>query len=559
MNSLVKCIKYFSVLGIVFLFFVESVFAQSEKVFTISEFVQDPFDLSGRGENTKKVDGSGYLYAIVKVSSDDPEDKLTDYRFDFGMLNSKMEMVDGELWVYVQKNAKQVTVSREGYKTVHRYDLGYTLESGTVYRMKISVKKEVAVVGKGTLMFQITPAKAGIMVTYTNSDGVESLFGATDEYGQVAKYIELGTYTFSVVAEYYHKSEGRVKLESANGTHIEEVVLRPNFADVELVAASGADIYVDGQKKGTSSWKGILGPGTYQIECRRENHRPTSKYVEVKVGEQYKFALDAPVPIVGTLVLMSSPLGAIVKIDNKEYGKTPLTLDNILIGSHTVLISRDKYEPQTKTIVVKEGETIEENVVLVAAKSQSTSVAVTGSKSGTINGYEYVDLGLPSGLKWATCNVGASSPEEYGDYYAWGEIETKSEYTVDNSKTSYRRMSDISGKSKYDVARAKWGGSWRLPTKKEFKELRKQCKWQWTTQNGKKGYKVTGPNGNNIFLPAASRRYWNNAEEVYGVYWSSTPFGLHGFDAFYLYFDSFRHDVLWSNRYHGLSVRPVSE
>ena len=100
------------------------------------------FDLSGRGENTKKVDGSGYLYAIVKVSSDDPEDKLTDYRFDFGMLNSKMEMVDGELWVYVQKNAKQVSVSRQGYKTVHRFDLGYTLESGAVYRMKISVKKK---------------------------------------------------------------------------------------------------------------------------------------------------------------------------------------------------------------------------------------------------------------------------------------------------------------------------------------------------------------------------------------------------------------------------------
>ena len=171
MNSLVKCIKYFSVLGIVFLFFVESVFAQSEKVFSISEFVQDPFDLSGRGENTKKVDGSGYLYAIVKVSSDDPEDKLTDYRFDFGMLNSKMEMVDGELWVYVQKNAKQVTVSREGYKTVHRYDLGYTLESGSVYRMKISVKKEIV---KETLIFQITPAISGVMITYTNEAGVES-------------------------------------------------------------------------------------------------------------------------------------------------------------------------------------------------------------------------------------------------------------------------------------------------------------------------------------------------------------------------------------------------
>ncbi len=356
MNSLVKCIKYFSVLGIVFLFFVESVFAQSEKVFTISEFVQDPFDLSGRGENTKRVDGSGYLYAIVKVSSDDPEDKLTDYRFDFGMLNSKMEMVDGELWVYVQKNAKQVTVSREGYKTVHRYDLGYTLESGSVYRMKISVKKEIM---KETLIFQITPAISGVMITYTNEAGVES-YCVTDASGMVARYLELGTYTYSIAAEYYHKSEGRVRLESRNGSHIEEVTLRPNFADVELVATSGADIYVDGQKKGTSLWKGILGPGAYQIEARKKGHKSTSKYVELKDGENYKFELENPVPIVGTLVLISSPLGAKVKIDGKESGVTPLTLENIIIGSHKIELVKDKYYSKTKTVQIKEGEVLEE-------------------------------------------------------------------------------------------------------------------------------------------------------------------------------------------------------
>ena len=356
MNSLVKCIKYFSVLGIVFLFFVESVFAQSEKVFTISEFVQDPFDLSGRGENTKKVDGSGYLYAIVKVSSDDPEDKLTDYRFDFGMLNSKMEMVDGELWVYVQKNAKQVTVSREGYKTVHRYDLGYTLESGSVYRMKISVKKEIM---KETLIFQITPAISGVMITYTNEAGVES-YCVTDASGMVARYLELGTYTYSIAAEYYHKSEGRVRLESRNGSHIEEVTLRPNFADVELLAVSGADIYVDGQKKGTSLWKGILVPGAYQIEARKKDHKSTSKYVELKDGENYKFELENPVPIVGTLVLISSPLGAKVKIDGKEYGVTPLTLENIIIGSHKIELVKDKYYSKTKTVQIKEGEVLEE-------------------------------------------------------------------------------------------------------------------------------------------------------------------------------------------------------
>ena len=564
MVSLVKYIKYFSLLGLLLVLFgqVDS-YAQQLKVFSVESVEDDPFDMSANAKAaTKKVDGSGDLYAILKITSDDVDDDLRAYNFDFGMLKSIVEVHDaeGEIWVYVQKNAKQVTITRSGYRTVSRYDLQRTFESGKVYRMKISVKKEVASVGKGTLMFQITPAKAGIMVTYTNSDGVESLFGATDEYGKVAKYIELGTYTFSVVAEYYHKSEGRVKLESKNGTHIEEVVLRPNFADMELVAASGADIYVDGQKKGTSSWKGIFGPGTYQIECRRENHRPTSKYVEVKVGEQYKFALDAPVPIVGTLVLMSSPLGATVKIDNKEYGKTPLTLDNILIGSHTVSISRDKYEPQTKTIVIKEGETIEENVVLVAAKSQSSSVPVTGSKSGTINGYEYIDLGLPSGLKWATCNVGASSPEEYGDYYAWGEVKTKNKYTIHNSKRYGKSMNDISGNSKYDVARSKWGGSWRLPTKKELEELKNNCKWEWTTQNGKKGYKVTGPNGNSIFLPAAGRCFGSSLFKAgdYGYYWSSTG-SNGGYMAYYLDFGSSDHDVNWEGRYFGRSVRPVSE
>ena len=559
MISLVRYIRCFVLLVALSVLSAVVSFAQSEKIFTISEFVQDPFDLSGRGDTTKMVDGSGYLYSIVKVSSDDPEDKLSDYRFDFGMLKSIVKVVDGELWVYVQKNAKQVSVSRQGYKTVHRFDLGYTLESGAVYRMKISVKREVAVVGKGTLLFKITPAKAGTMVTYTNSQGVKSLFGTTDASGQVAKYIELGTYTFSVVAEYYHESQGRVKLESANGTHIEEVTLRPNFADVELVAASEADIYVDGQKKGTASWKGILGPGTYQIECRRENHRPTSKYVEVKDGEQYKFALDAPVPIVGTLVLMSNPLGASVKIDGKDYGVTPLTLDSLLIGSHSVAISKSGYDALTKTINIKEGEALEENAVLVETVSYSYSVAE--ARTTESNGHEYVDLGLPSGLKWATCNVGASSAEEYGDYYAWGEIDTKGEYTDANSKTMGKSMNDISGNSSYDVARAKWGGSWRLPTKEEFNELIQKCKWQWTSQNGKKGYKVTGPNGNSIFLPAAGNRYGSSlyyaGNDAY--YWSSTPYESGDVNTYYLGFISSYHIVNWHDRSYGQSVRPVLE
>ena len=178
-----------------------------------------------------------------------------------------------------------------------------------------------------------------------------------------------------------------------------------------------------------------------------------------------------------------------------------------------------------------------------------------------INGHEYVDLGLPSGLKWATCNVGASSPEEYGDYYAWGEIETKSEYRIDKCKTSKKSMKDISGNATYDVARAKWGGSWRLPTKKELEELENNCKWEWTTQNGKQGYKVTGPNGNSIFLPAAGVcdgfSLYNAG--VYGYCWSSSPYESYDSGAYNLVFGGSHRGIGWDHRGIGRSVRPVSK
>ena len=127
---------------------------------------------------------------------------------------------------------------------------------------------------------------------------------------------------------------------------------------------------------------------------------------------------------------------------------------------------------------------------------------------GMINGHQYVDLGLSSGLKWATCNVGADSPEDYGNYYAWGETETKAEYTEDNSVTYGQQLNDISGNAQYDAAAANWGGSWRMPTRDEIKELMYNCSWTPETQNGVDGFKVTGNNGNYIFIPASQIRFY---------------------------------------------------
>ncbi len=175
---------------------------------------------------------------------------------------------------------------------------------------------------------------------------------------------------------------------------------------------------------------------------------------------------------------------------------------------------------------------------------------------GKHEGHGYVDLGLS--VKWATCNVGATSPEEYGDYFAWGETSPKEKYTVDNSLTCGKQMSDISGNAQYDAATANWGGDWRMPTDYELNELITKCTWEWINTNDFKGYSVIGPNGNSIFLPAAGCREGSslNLAGSYCNYWSSSPnvdddifaYGLGGSQSMYIGF-----------RYCGQSVRPVVE
>ena len=174
-------------------------------------------------------------------------------------------------------------------------------------------------------------------------------------------------------------------------------------------------------------------------------------------------------------------------------------------------------------------------------------------------GNGYVDLGLS--VKWATCNVGASSPEEYGGYYAWGETTTKTEYTSENSVTSGKWMNDISGNAQYDAATANWGGNWRMPKSTELEELIDNCTWTWTTYNGVNGYNVEGPNGNSIFLPAAGVRIISlNSAGSYGGYWSSAPLdGNYDNNAYYLGFDSDNQYMSNFYRYYGRSVRPVVE
>ena len=174
-----------------------------------------------------------------------------------------------------------------------------------------------------------------------------------------------------------------------------------------------------------------------------------------------------------------------------------------------------------------------------------------GASKGSPNlhcGYEYVDLGLS--VKWATCNVGANTPLDYGDYYAWGETSCKDVYSAESYTHEEMLPYNIGGNKKYDVAADDWGGRWRMPSSAEWEELIENCTWTWTTQNGVNGYRVTSKiNGNSIFLPAAGS---------YDIYWSSS-LGTISCTAYCVQFNSA--NVVWTNgyRYGGQSVRAVCE
>ena len=216
--------------------------------------------------------------------------------------------------------------------------------------------------------------------------------------------------------------------------------------------------------------------------------------------------------------------------------------------------------------------------------------------------HDYVDLGLPSGTLWATCNVGANSPEEYGDYFAWGETATKDVYDWRNYKWAhweYDTISDhfyrvleetyykyyqenwtpdgrtVKGDGKMelehedDAATVNWGAGWRTPTLEQMVELVDKCNWQWTELNGVKGCLVTGPNGKSIFLPCSG--CWNIElinDGKFAYYWSRSLYSRNKLkiedadqgNAYIMFFNMWNdHHVWYNSRTAGFPVRPVVE
>ena len=188
-------------------------------------------------------------------------------------------------------------------------------------------------------------------------------------------------------------------------------------------------------------------------------------------------------------------------------------------------------------------------------------------------------MGLPSGTLWATCNVGASAPEEYGDYFAWGETEPKDVYNINNYKW-YKSDENYSGFTKYST-NSDWGYNGfvdgkmeldpeddaayvnypdgRMPSKDQIDELCNSCTWQWTQMNGVDGQLITGPNGNTLFLPASGYKYDDtfNSEGRFGFYWSRTHMSTNSYYPWTLRIGSDGYYCWGFSRARGYTVRAV--
>lgn len=262
------------------------------------------------------------------------------------------------------------------------------------------------------------------------------------------------------------------------------------------------------------------------------------------------------------LLLCVFSLGVMGQNENGKDGKTQ------------GLIKRNK--PKT------EGSTGGQDKKNSKKQTSSSNSNKTRTQSATVSqgvqygSHYYVDLGLPSGTKWATTNVGAYSPSDYGDYFAWGETSTKSSYDWSNLKycldstggkfskyVTDSKYGNVDGKSELDLsddaAYVNWGSGWRMPLKTQQDELREKCTWTWMSMGGHNGYKVVGPNGNSLFLPAAGYRFGSGSNDVgsYGDYWSRTLSTSIGFSVYELRF--FSSDVAWiyGHRRFGCPVRAV--
>lgn len=558
---------------------------------TVRSMTAAPFDLSAAAKPVN--DYNGIACGLVKVRLASPGAVFG------GNVMQPVEYKTGEYWVYMTAGSYLLEVKHPNFLPLNISFRDYGIrrvESNCTYILTLVMPSGVQTNvddGMRYLIVRTQPANSSVYV----DDKPQAV-----NNGVANVLVSYGTHTYRVEAIGYEPKSGTV--EVADGKKTIDVQLESTMATLSVNCSTpGASVYVNEELKGTAPWSGNLPEGNYQIEARHEGYRSQRQSLSLAQRENRTVDFPALIAITGALNVNYQPNDAEVWIDGKKLGTSPDIFRNILVGNHSVEIRADGYQSDKKTISIRENETAQMSGSL-AARSQSSSSAASSQSSsveggnGLITGYavtsngrmtipQAVDLGLS--VKWAAFNLGAKAPEEYGNYYKWGET-TPADYgfwdtykfvkSVNGEKTITKYCLSPNPHSGFgntriefkgivdhktdlepmdDAATVNLGDSWRMPTKEEMKEL-VNCKHEWTTVNGVNGMRVTGPNGNSIFLPASGSLYsFAGTVKVYGkgaegCIWASHGSGL---EAYLLGFSSGRWGSEIYRRAYARPIRPV--
>lgn len=373
--------------------------AQQKLKFRVASFKQDPLDLSARNEEFKKMDSNGSLYAIIKVKSDVEDDNLQSFRFNFGMMNSFVELHDDldELWIYVQKNAKTVTISREGYITISKYDLQTTIAAGATYLMQLAV--QTPRVQHRILQFKVSPADESAIVKVKREDSSDDfeLWGTVDASGAIDRRLETGVYLYEIAAENYETSEGRIILADAETNYVEEVTLKPNFGwleieDVDNIA--GAEFYVDNRKIGTIPYtekkKWPVREGYRLMISAGELYKTYNATFDIRKGEVTRLQPHLTSDFARTTITVEGDEKADIYVNGTRRG-TGRWNGPLKAGAYTIESRRENHRSSTTQIVVKTGQ--EESFSIAAPTPITGSIYVSSQPSGARVFLDDVDRG----------------------------------------------------------------------------------------------------------------------------------------------------------------------
>jgi len=320
----------------------------------VKKFYHAERDFTANSGSTLVLDhNNGDPCALIKVRTNE-----RGFTFDAGRLLpiEKTEEQNSthplEIYVWVQSGAKRLSIGHKQLGNLYDYDLGMALQSGQTYILELgSGKVKVDIDEMPTeqfVVFQLTPADAVVEIGGKMLKTVD---------GTAQDLMKFGTYQYTVKAPDYQMEVGRIEVNDPENKHIIRVQLKSNFTQMTLTAPDGAEIWVNGEKKGSGQWTGNLGAGVYKFEAKKAGHRDSQRTITLDpaAGPQ-TIALAAPTPILGKADISSEPALADIYIDGQKVGQTPFLASNLLVGSHSIKITRNGYADYNGTLNIMEGE-----------------------------------------------------------------------------------------------------------------------------------------------------------------------------------------------------------